>query len=221
MKKIFFLFLSLFASHQVYAISQNEVYLGTACITLGTSLITHAISRSPLADIIVGGGSGALAYYILSQYTPQGRISRAKSCIERIERNPFALRQFESEQELLGALQEVYVLYDLYLMAAYGDIAVLIETAHEAISLLNAARNEAHSDLNLIRECDQLASRATHALSLMKEAIKCIRSNNEYLAQVKIYKQEQAAKAQLAVQCQIAHAQSQMARAQMRRVHSR
>ncbi len=221
MKKLLLILLSLAASNQLYAISQNEVYFGTTCTALGAGLITHAISGSVIADVVVGGGSGALAYYILSQFTPEGRFERAKAHIERIERNPFAMREFESEQELLGAVQEVYVLYDLYLMAAYGDIAAFIESGYEAISLLDAARSEASADLNLVQRCDQLASRATQALGLMKEVVRCIRSNDEYLTQCKIYKQEQAAKAQLAVQHQIAHAQSQMAQAQIHQAYYR
>lgn len=209
-KLLLFLVIFGFAS-SLYPVSQNEVYIGTACSALGAGLITHAASRSIVADIIVSAGSGALAYYILNHFTPEGRLARAQTRIERIERNPFAMREFESDQDLIEAIQEVYVLYDLYLMAAYADIALLIEQGYEALSLVEAARNESNFDLNIIQRCDVLISRITHALSLMKTAVKSIRSNSEYLTQCKMYKDEQAAKALLAVQQQIANAQTHQA----------
>lgn len=189
----------------VQSISQNVVYASALGSGMGVGLLTRYISNSNVAGLITGLGGGFLTYSILNQFTPEGRLARAQLNFERINRNYFANNRFESEDAFLEALNDVYLLYDLPLIMAYNDLASLIEQGFDALNLLDAARTE--GDIAVIQQCEILIPRIHHAIDFMTQAVKYIRSSAEYLKQVKIYKEMQAAKESLAVQRQIAQAQ--------------
>jgi len=225
------LFLSLFFGFvpSTQPISQNAVYAGTFGTGLGVGLLSYKIAgKSLIVGAIAAAGSGFIAYQILSQFTAEGRLARARVKFDYMSRSYFSSHEFDSEELFFNAVQEVYVLSDLPLMTAYNDLAYYIAQGYEALSLLDAAKSESNFDLNIIQQCDVLIPRIHRALSLMTESVKRIRSSSEYIKQVKIYKEMQAAKEKLAVQQQlansqnqIAHAQTQMAHAQMHQAYNR
>lgn len=222
MKKLFLSFCilaGLVTSTQ--PISNEAVYVGTAGTALGAYLITRHISDSNLLGLAAGAGTGFLAYQILNQFTAHGRLERARVKFDYITRNTLATREFNSDQDFFRALNELYVLSDLPLIIAYNDLAYLIAQAYDALSLLDAAKAEGNFDLNIVQQCDILIPRLHHNLSLMTEAVKRIRASSEYMAQVKLYKEMQMAQQKLAVQKEIAHAQTQMAQAQIHQAYRR
>ncbi len=195
-------------------VSQNMVYVGTFGTALGFALATHALSKNALLSAVAAGGSGFITYQILNQFTAEGRLTRARTKFDYVTRNTLAMREFHSDEEFFKVLDAMYVLSDLPLITAYNDMAFLITQGYDALSLLDAAKSESNFDLNIIQQCDILIPRIHRALGLMTEAVRRIRSSSEYIKQVKLYKEMQAAKEKLAVQKEIAHSQHQIAQAQ-------
>lgn len=219
MKKLLLcLSLGLFTSSQ--PISQNTVYVGTFGTALGFGLLTHQATNSLLFSIAAAGGSGFIAYQIFSQFTAEGRLARARAKYDYIARNTLATREFNTDEDFFNTLNSVYVLSDLPLVTAYNDMNYLILQGYDAIELLNAAKSESNLDLSIIQQCDILIPRVHRALGLMTEAVRRIRANPEYIKQLKLYQEMQAAKEKLAVQKQIAQSQQQMAQAQMQMAHA-
>lgn len=226
-----FLFLCLLVgfTSSIRPISQEAVYAGTVGTGLGLGLLAYKAGRgSLLAGVVVGAAGSWLAYYILNQFTPEGRLARAQAKFQGITQNTLATREFKTDEEFFNVLNEVYVLNDLPLIAVYNNLACLIQSGYEALSLLDAAKSESPCDLNIVQQCDILTPRIHHSLGLMVDAVKRIRASSEYIKQVKIYKEMQAAREKLMVQqqiahsqTQIAHAQSQMAQAQMHQAYHR
>jgi len=195
-------------------ISQNMVYAGTFGTALGFGIATHYLSHSLLLSMAAAGGSGFITYQILNQFTAEGRLARARVKFDYVTRNTLSMREFHSDEEFFKVLDATYVLSDLPLITAYSDMAFLITQGYDALSLLDAAKSESNFDLNIIQQCDILIPRIHRALGLMTEAVRRIRSSSEYIKQVKLYKEMQAAKEKLAVQKEIAHSQHQIAQAQ-------
>lgn len=215
MKKLFLSFCVLTGIvPTTQSISQNMAYVGTFGTALGFGIATHYISNSLLLSMAAAGGSGFVTYQILNQFTAEGRLARARVKFDYITRNSLAMREFNSDQDFFKALDATYILTDLPLIAAYSDMAFLITQGYDALSLLDAAKSESNFDLNIIQQCDILIPRIHRALGLMTEAVRRIRSSSEYVKQVKLYKEMQAAKEKLAVQKEIAHSQHQIAQAQ-------
>lgn len=204
-----------------HPLSENTVYVGTFATGLGTALVTRYLSESNLLAIGAGAVSSFLAYQILNQFTPAGRLARARAKFDYIARSTLATREFNADEDFFNALNAAYVLSDLPLIAAFNDMAYLIQNGYDALSLLDAAKSESTFDLHIIQQCDILIPRIHHSLTVMTEAVRRIRASDEYIKQVKIYKEMQAAQEKLAVQKQIAHSQSQMAQAQMHQAYRR
>lgn len=206
MKKLLLaLAISLGFASSMQPISNQVVYASSLGTALGTGLFINYLTESNIAGLIVGLGSGLLTYGILYQYTPEGRFSRAKTAYDQISKNYFATNEFESEEAFFAALDDLYVLHDLPLVAAYNTLTGLIEQGFDALNLLEAAKSEGNSAM--VQECELLYPRIRCAIELMTQSAKRIRSNTEFIKQVKIQKEVEAAKASLAVQKQIANAQ--------------
>lgn len=215
MKKLF-LFLCILTGIVPTAqpISQNGLYVGTFGSALGFGLLTYHVSNSLLIAMAAAGGSGFITHQILSQFTAEGRLARARAKFDYISRNTLAMREFASDEEFFKSLNSIYVLSDLPLIIAYNDMAFLISQGYIALDLLESAKSESNFDVNIIQQCDILIPRIHRALGLMTEAVRRIRSSSEYIKQVKLYKEMQAANEKLAVQKQIAQSQHQIAQAQ-------
>ncbi len=175
---------------------------------------------STLGAVAGGAAVGGLAYYILYEFTPEGRTARATAKIERIMRNPMVTRSFDNEKDFLNALQEVYVVHELWLIGAFRELSSLLQDAYDVTSLVEKVRAEAPENFGLMQQCNTLMPRARTAISNITKAIKTIRENKEYIAQLKIQKEQEMRERELAIAAQQAQAAQTNAMAQISMANS-
>lgn len=213
--------LSVVSTSHILAIKLNAVYAITTATGIFTGIGSYYLGKSagvpyaPAVGLLTGGGVAGLTCLILYSFTPEGRLNNATKKIERLCKNPIAMQSFSNEKSFFDALQELYVADDLWLIGAYNELISLLDDARDALELLDKVRSEASDNYNLIQQCNILSPRARTALINITEAVKLIRNNKEYIAQLKLYKEMIAAEKQLQLQREIAAAEKQKARAQM------
>lgn len=175
---------------------------------------------SGIGGVLGGAAVGGIAYYILYEYTPEGRTARANRKMNRILSNPMATRSFDTEKEFFNALQSVYVVHDLWLIGAFRELSSLLQDAYDVVSLVEQVKAEVPDNYGLVQQCDTLKPKARMAITYITQAIKTIRENKEYIEQLKIQKEQEMRERELQVAQQQANAASTNAMAQMSMAHS-
>lgn len=175
---------------------------------------------SGLSGVVGGAAAGGIAYYILYQYTPEGRMARANYKMNRIINNHIATHSYTNEKEFFDALQEVYVVYDLWLIGAFRDLSMLLQDAYDVLSLIQEIKAEAPDNYTLMQQCTSISPHARAAITNITKAIKTIRENKEYIEQLKLQKEQEMRERELQVAAQQAQAAHTNAMAQMSMAHS-
>jgi hypothetical protein len=219
-KRIFFYSLLFISTTTLYPISQKTALIITG-VAGGVSTIGSYIFfdrfKFPVPFVLsglTGGVTSAITYWICSGFTPEGRYARAKAKMDFIARNPIALHPYTDDKLFFNALQEIYIADEWYLVSAFNELTRLLEETQAALRLVDEARSEAADNYNLVQQCNALSPRLRAAFANLTDAIKKIRSNQEYLTQQAQYKQWLAAEKQLQVQREIAAAERDKATAQ-------
>lgn len=229
-KKILcFVFLLLGINETVHPISVGaaqgiSVAVGAAT-GAGIGLGMHYYGRfspviSTIAGVFGGAAAGGIAYYLLYQYTPEGKMARANYKINRILSNPIAIHAYATEKEFFDALQGVYVVHDLWLISAFRQLSWLLQDAHDVLNLVSEIKAEASQDYTLMQQCNNIAPIAIAAIPNITKAIKTIRENKEYIEQLKLQKEQEMRERELQVAAQQASAAQTNAMAQMSMAHS-
>ena len=144
-------------------------------------------------------GLGGTIYGVLYQFTPEGRLGRAKGMMAQVSSNPIVMSSFKREEDVINAVQECYITEDLWLVSAYNNLTRLLEQARSAIELLQAAKEESRDAL-LVGQCDELCASARTAIKNIMHVVKIIRNNNEYIEQLKLHKKVVAQEKRLEVE---------------------
>ncbi|HLW73404.1 MAG TPA: hypothetical protein VKR54_05140 [Candidatus Babeliales bacterium] len=155
----------------------------------------------------------AVAYYVLHQATPAGRIKRANLLLNDIYRHTLARTHFDNDQSFFDAVQDVYLTDDLPLISAYNHLIDLLPRVRYALGLINKASAEVNRDVLLQEECDASLSCANKLFKNISDAIKRIRDHKDYLSQLTIYKESLHQTQQTIAQQQMANAQQDAAHA--------
>jgi hypothetical protein len=213
----------ILVSQESKAITTNTANMITGLIGTGAGAVAYATFSDEFVPkgLLIGIPGTALvtwlAHVLLYQITPQGRFNRALSRIEKLRSHALSMQKFTSEEQLIAMLKNIYAENELPLIVAYNDLTDLASNGRYALGLLAAAKSDAFGyDTVLIQQCDTLKNELESLINNTKDALVKIKQNTEYLEQLKMYKEEQMAKAQLAVQQQVAHSQWQIANAQDR-----
>lgn len=212
------------AARPTYSISQTTALMGAAGMGgLAGAGSYYALGNTlsyPYNYLAIGGISavtGLISWGILNSFTPAGRLSSAKKKLVAVSANPMAIQSFNEDRVFFDALQEVYITDDLWLISGFNEMSVLLDESRSALELTERARSEAARSnlLEIVHECNVISPHLRRMISNLAAGLKRIRTNPEYVKQVKIHKEMLAAQAKLAVQQQVANAQTQMAHAQM------
>jgi hypothetical protein len=169
---------------------------------------------STLGGVTGGATLAGLTYLLLYQFTPEGRTEKAIEYITQIEHNPITQQEFTTEKEFLDALQNAYVMHDLWLIAAFRDLSLLLKRAQDVLHLVDQVQREAPENSSLLQQCEPLVLHAHKAIRVITQTIKKIRENKEYIAQLKIQKEQEMRERELQVEKEKAQAQQQAAAAQ-------
>ncbi len=201
-----FVIVTSFVSN-TYPISQATAYVLTGASGITATGLTYLNQGD---DYVWAWGAGGifatgLIYWLTNRITPHGRLGRAKSKVEKIRNNSLALKPFESEEQLMNHLQEVYVTHDLPLVTAFNDLSNLYQESINAVGLLNAAMTDCH-EYDFVQNCQRLITEAGAMRDNLTKVIKMVRGNKEYLEQVKLADQRNFARQQIAVQQDMASA---------------
>ena len=197
--------LSVFCFFTTQPIQESTVHLATGVTGIvsfvgGYFLSSHCKVAYPIIwSALSAAGISGLLYAILYRFTPRGRLELARMKAACIERNSIATHSFTDEATFFNALQEVYLASDLWLVDAYNSLKMLAEQACSAHELLDEARTEGIDDYILVQECNTLLPRVRQAQVNISNAIKMIRNNKEYIAQLKIHNQVLAEEKKLQV----------------------
>lgn len=174
---------------------------------------------SGVGGVLGGAAIGTAAYFILYEYTPEGRTARANKKMNRILMNPMSTHYYINEKDFFDALQSVYVVHDLWLIGAFRELSSLLQDAYDVVSLVEQVKAES-DNYGLIQQCEALKPKARMAIANITKAIKTIRENKEYVEQLKIQKEQEMRERELAVAQQQAQAAQANAMAQMSMAHS-
>jgi hypothetical protein len=218
MKRMLFLFsILLFCpTARVFSISNTQAKVLTVATGVASFGLIKVCSKNTLLSTLAGGGGLLAGFFFWNFFTPENRLKRAKSKINKIEGNPIASKAFEDESGLLDALEECYVTSDLPLITGYNGLSQLLAESVDAVELVIAAKEEAPS-FEFSEHCDICLARLKEIKKNIIDAVKAIRKNEKYLKQLEIHKKEQAHKEQLAVQQSMANAQWHSANAQWKK----
>jgi len=153
-------------------------------------------------------------YYFLHSITPEGRLKKANKHLDDLERHKLVKNSFNNNKSFADAVNDIYLTDDLPLISAYNHLIKLLPSIHYAFGLISKASAEVGKDSLLQEQCDSASSRAKTLFGNMSDAIKRVRENKDYLAQLQIYKEFLASEKKAELQEQMVSAQLQMAHAQ-------
>lgn len=186
----------------------------SSAIGLGAAGALYLTKSNALIAVMGGCFAGVLSNLILYSFTPEGRLERAHSIIDWASKNPMATETFESAPACMNALQEVYIMKDLWLVEACRELTTMLNEVRNAYDLLEKARNEKAHDPLFVRACTVLTRPCKIYIRNLTATIKTIRNDREYIAQVKIYQEMIAKEKELNIQQQMADAAISNAQAQ-------
>jgi hypothetical protein len=203
----------LLVTGTVRPISYETAYIGAGVTSLGFGGITYKMTSGNLRYIAIPFAvlGGFLGYKFLYQFTPAGRIERAEDMLKGIRYYRLVKEGSGNEERLLRLVQDEYVSASWPLISAFNDLTYYINILVDVIDLADCAQEE---DRKLTARAEKLKADAHFFYDNIKTAIKIIRTNKEYLAQLEQYKEEQRHREQLQVQQSIANAQWSNAQAQ-------
>lgn len=218
--KVAYLIIILVLNTSLYPIQSSTADMCTAAVAatcVGGSYKIYLDGPQIFHSGVLAGIScviTAATYHFLHQITPAGRIKRANTLLNDIERHTLARVSFYEDASFFNAVQDVYLTDDLPLMSAYNHLINLVPLMHYTFSLINTASSEVGKDVLLQEECDASLSRANMLFKNVSDAIKRIREHKDYLSQLALYKESLIQQQQTIAQQQIAHAQQDIAQAQ-------
>ncbi len=199
-----------------YSISEdfaNMLAGGTGVVfgTVGGFLCGKSNRMGWLMAIPVGGLSGYLGHLFWHQFTPAGRMKRARTALNKVENNILAANFFDSEARILDKIQEMEISSEWPLIAAFNELDDLVKAAEKSIGLANDAGQE---DINFGRAATELVNKAKKMIQNMTRVIKIIRNSKDYNAQLKQYKEEMRHREKMRMEQQKINAQMHAANAQ-------
>jgi len=190
--------------------------LGTGSATTYCSIQRgDSFTRSFLKSALSGGLVGGFTYFCLYWFTPQGRMSRAKSRIKWIRANRIATSDLDAKERVLDAVKEEYISSDVYLARGCHDLMRLLDDARQAIGLLECACADTE-DKSFIREANELLWFTRQAMPRITAAIKIIRDCPDYAKQLRIQEERRIELEKLRLQRERVWAEQDKARAQER-----
>lgn len=216
-----FSFLCIIVTHFSLETIQNSTVryvtflVASSCTGISYTITQHFPKKIHPA-ILVGMSSmiTCTMYYILQQSTPEGRLKRATTLLNKISRHTLARTTFTNDAIFFDAVQDIYLTDDLPLISAYTHLISLVPIIHSASHLINKASAQAGKNVLLKKQCTMLSTRTNKLFKNISDAIKRIRAHDAYLSQLTIYKENLLQEKQTIAQEQMALAQLQSAHAQ-------
>jgi hypothetical protein len=220
-KKFFIIICLIINTHSSYSIQVKTVHaltVFTGVTTLVTSFALCKIGKITsypfITSSLLSAGVTGISYYLLYQQTPEGRLEKSRSIIERISRSSIASENFKNQSMLFDTLQSIYINDELWLMVAFNDIVLMHKDMENAFELLVKVRKEALENYIILQQCDLLHKRALEIYHNIKNTLKVIKNSQEYKEQLKLYQKMIFAEKKLRMQQEITWAEKRKARAQ-------
>ncbi len=208
-KKFILTLLLLSSVAQSWAISDEAAYGLTAITGCATGLLGAGLSDGKTVVGVICGLVGAgLGHFFWHQFTPTGRMKRAMSRIGILEQHPLVVGDFDQDQIIMDVLQETYVSSEWPLMTAFSNLNYLNQEAITAYGLLVAAREE---DPSFTAKAVELEKTVNRMVKNIVRALKALKTNKDYAAQLEQFKREQQHKEEMAAKWAKVHAAERQA----------
>ncbi len=180
---------------------------------LGTSTVAWRTTHPAIFAALSGLLSG-VSYYYLYQITPDGRLQRVSGLINQLNKNTLATIHFYSKDKFFDAVYDIYIDQDLPLISAYCEVLNLLPLALLANQLIKTTQTEVRQNDGLAKICNSFQLHVKQLIKNITRSLKYIRNNQDYLPQLKIYKQFFAAEKACNAQEQLVASYQQLAFAQ-------
>jgi hypothetical protein len=182
----------------VYGVTGGVGVLSTA----GTYWFTskHDFSYPAVWSIGVGGLASAATYFLLYQYTPEGRYAWAQVRVQQAGCNPLSSQPFESDAAFFDVVEDLYIGEDWWLVTAFNELTILLDGCRLALDQLDQAKAGSGDNFSFVQQCNTLSGVARKYILNMTNAVKRIRNHKDYIAQMKEFKRMEMEKQKLAVE---------------------
>lgn len=195
-----------------HPISQGAAWAGAGVTGLSISFPALFLPGEwKLTSVPLFGIGFFIGRQIFYQFTPDCRMAKAEYQLEALASHRLARVPCVTERQLFGIIEDEYVTRHWPLIAAFNDLTSYINISRHAKNLANRAKWE---DRSFAGRALRLNAQADIFVENMREALKKIRVNKNYLMQLDQFKEEQRHNEHMAVQRSMAQAQWNNAKAQ-------
>lgn len=166
-----------------YSVASGVVVGSVAGLALASSPHnSNKIAKSLVAACLAGGVSGFIAYWILSQYTPQARLKAAQGIVRNISRAKLAQGLFITEDELFDFAEKLFnIRWPIAL--AHEDCITMLDRLEGADLLLHLAAKDT-VERGLLSEIANLAAEIEPLSKILKKHARILQTHTQYDIQV-------------------------------------